>query len=138
MSIAEGVCGKTEPDTHSTFCPVCQEPGQKVKDITVRSLLKEDQQNRLMATEYFLCLSRECPTSYYTEEGTYFTKHDLKVPIWYKEESPVPICYCKEVTDEVILDHIVNRRCCNTLEEIKAHTGANTGRECLTKNPAGR
>ncbi len=138
MAIVEGVCGKTEPDADSPICPVCQEPGQKVKEVTVRSLLKKEKRNGLAGTEYFLCLSRQCPTSYYTKEGTHFTKYDLTVPIWYKEESPVPICYCKGVTDEVILDHVINRGCCTTLDEIKAHTGANTGKECLTKNPAGR
>ncbi|MDA8235132.1 MAG: (2Fe-2S)-binding protein [Clostridia bacterium] len=138
MAIVEDVCGNIEPEFHSTTCPVCHEPGQKVKDVTLRSLLKEDKLNKLLKTDYFLCLSQECPTSYYTKDGTHFTKEDLTVPIWYKEESPVPICYCKGVTDEVILEHVVNKKCCTNLAEIKAHTGANTGKECLTKNPTGR
>lgn len=50
MSIAEGVCGKTEPDAHFPFCPVCQEPGQKVKEVTVRSLLKKENRNGLTET----------------------------------------------------------------------------------------
>lgn len=138
MDIAEGICDTIAPNANSSTCPVCHRPGQKVNNVTVRSLLREDKLNYLTETEYFLCLSRECPASYYTKESTHFTKNDITVPIWYKEESPVPICYCKGVTDEVIWDHVVNKRCCATLDEIKAHTGANTGKECLTKNPAGR
>jgi len=138
MAMLKEVCGKTAPDDHSPDCPVCHRPGQKVKDITIRSLVKEENLNRLVDAEYFLCLSGDCPAAYYTGAGTHFTKDDLTVPIWYKEKSPVPVCYCKGVTDEVILDHVVNRRCCTSLAEIKAHTGANNGGACLTKNPTGR
>ena len=51
--------------------------------------------------------------------------------------SPVPICYCANVTDEEILYHVAVAKCCSSLDDIKKHTGANSGRECLTKNPAG-
>lgn len=120
------------------LCPACNQPGQKMNWRTVRSLLKQEI-NRLVSEEdYFICLSQECTTSYYTKEGISFNKDDLTVPIWFKEESPVPICYCKNVTDEEILDHVVNKQCCTNIEEIQAHTGANTGKECATKNPTGR
>ena len=47
------------------------------------------------------------------------------------------ICYCKNVTEEEIIDHIAVKRCCSTLEDIQNHTGANTGNQCATKNPSG-
>jgi NAD(P)H-nitrite reductase large subunit len=57
---------------------------------------------------------------------------------WFKNvPPPVPICYCANVTEEEILHHVAVAQCCSTLDEIKRHTGANTGCECLTKNPAG-
>jgi hypothetical protein len=28
-------------------------------------------------------------------------------------------------------------RCCDSLKDIQKHTGANTGKECLTQNPGG-
>lgn len=138
MAIVEEVCGNIATDDPAPACPVCHKAGQKVKQITVRSLLKGENLSSLIDTDYFICLSGECPTSYYTGVGTHFTKDDIIVPIWYKEESPVPVCYCKGVTDEVVLDHVVNKRCCTNLDEIKKHTGANTGKECLTQNPTGR
>lgn len=119
-------------------CPICQNTGQKVNRITVVSLLKQELINVAEDEDYFICLSRHCPTSYYTERGAYFSKEDLTVPIWFKEESPVPICYCKDVTDHEIQDHVTTKQCCADLKDIQLHTGANTGKECLTKNPTGK
>lgn len=47
------------------------------------------------------------------------------------------ICYCRNVTEEEILQHVAVTKCCSTLEDIQKHTGANTGHECSMKNPAG-
>lgn len=119
-------------------CPVCRQPGQKVNQKTVSSLLKPDLIHHMSSEDYFICLSRQCPVSYYTKAEEFFKKEDIKVPIWFKEESPVTICYCKDISDEDIMNHIVDRQCCADIEDIQLHTGANTGKECLTKNPAGK
>lgn len=136
MTIIKDVCGTIDIDDINSRCPICQNPGQKVNKITVQSLIKEENID-LANTDYFICLSKDCSVSYFSSDGNYFSKDYLKVPIWFKEKSPVTICYCKEVTDEVILEHI-KRGCCSTITEIKNHTGAQTGRDCLTKNPTGR
>lgn len=47
------------------------------------------------------------------------------------------VCYCKNVTEEEIIEHVAVRKCCSSLEDIQRHTGANTGTECHIKNPAG-
>ena len=49
----------------------------------------------------------------------------------------VIICYCKNVTEAEIIEHVAVRQCCATIEDIQAHTGANTGNQCHIKNPAG-
>jgi len=50
---------------------------------------------------------------------------------------PLFVCYCKKVTEAEIIDHVAVQKCCSTIEDIQKHTGANTGSECHTKNPAG-
>lgn len=119
-------------------CPICKKSGQKVNIKTVRSLIKSDLKDTILEKQYYLCMSPDCPVAYYAEVGNHFDKDDLLVPIWFKEQSPVPICYCKNVTDADIQEHITDRRCCTNLEDIQKHTGANTGKECLTKNPTGK
>jgi len=46
------------------------------------------------------------------------------------------ICYCKNVTEEAIIDHVAIKQCCTTIEDIQKHTGANTGNHCHVKNPS--
>lgn len=138
MANAVDIGGKIALHKKVPACPVCQESGQKVNNITVRSLIKADRANHVSDEEHFICLTPECSVSYYTGSGDYFEKKDLSVPIWFKEESPVTICYCKDITDETILNHIVDKKCCANIEDIQLHTGANTGKDCLTKNPTGK
>ena len=47
------------------------------------------------------------------------------------------VCYCLKVTEEEIIDHVANKQCCNSIEDIQKHTGANTGNQCLIMNPKG-
>lgn len=119
-----------------SLCPWCSGKGQPVGIETVKSLcpdcsIDEDRQ-------YCLCLSPECSAAYFSWPDLVFTKELLSVPIWFKEESPVPICYCQNVTDLEIWEHIAISCCCANLDDIQAHTGANTGCECKTKNPSGK
>lgn len=89
-------------------------------------------------SNYSICLNRNCDVVYFTPNSL-FRKDDLTVKVWFKEQtSPVTVCYCKNVTDTDIIDHIVHKKCCSNLKDIQAHTGANTGKECLTKNPTGK
>ena len=47
------------------------------------------------------------------------------------------VCYCKNVTEEEIIDHVAITHCCSSIEEIQNHTGANTGNQCHVMNPSG-
>lgn len=138
MAIAVDIGGKIKLHKKAPACPVCQESGQKVNNITVRSLINADKADYVSDEQYFICLTPKCSVSYYTESEEHFGKNDLSVPIWFKEESPVTICYCKDITDEDILNHVGDKQCCSNIEDIQLHTGANTGKDCLTKNPTGR
>jgi len=51
-------------------------------------------------------------------------------------ENPI-VCYCKNVTEREIIEHIAVKKCCSNLDDIQHHTGANTGTECHIKTPAG-
>lgn len=131
------ICG-SEHSPSDKPCPECGTRGKRVAGITVASLLNTKGREKIFATRYNLCLSPSCQVVYYGDDGSLFTKDQVRVPVWFKEQaSPRIICYCKNVTDSDILEHIVTRQCCNSLREIQEHTGANTGHECLTKNPAG-
>lgn len=132
------VCGSSSNIERGEKCPLCHAIGKKVKRVTVENLVKEEYLPSVTEDHYYLCLSNDCHVVYFNEKGgTNFSKKKMKVPVWFKEvEFPRPICYCKDVSDTTILKHVVELGH-RTLEEIQKHTGANTGKECLIKNPAG-
>ena len=47
------------------------------------------------------------------------------------------VCYCKNVTEEEIIDHVAIRQCCSSIADIQRHIGANTGNQCKKMNPSG-
>jgi len=118
-------------------CPICGNLGQKVKKITVEYQVKNNITPH--GEQFFLCRTPKCEVGYYTEDGKVISQEQLINKIWFKENIPfpIPICYCANVTEKEILYHIAKAQCCSTLDDIKRHTGANTGCECITKNPAG-
>ncbi len=118
-------------------CPVCNGMGQKVRKITVEHQVQPGVE--IAGEQFFLCRTPACEVAYYTEDGKVAIAQDQLVnKIWFKNvPPPILICYCANVTEEEILHHVAVAQCCSTLEDIKRHTEANTGCECLTKNPAG-
>ncbi len=128
----------TNPNiTVAPICPICHGVGQKVRKITVEHQVKQG--TEVEGEQFFLCRTPECEVAYYTQNRKEpILQEELVDKIWFKNvPSPVPICYCAKVTDEEILYHVAVAKCCSSLDDIKKHTGANSGRECLTKNPAG-
>lgn len=129
------VCGVDTLKNDAPVCPVCHKPGKKVSPKTLDSLLVSDRRPENL-DGYAICLSRDCDIVYFGKHN--FTRDDVKVKVWYKEDDPsVPVCYCRNVSADDIVRHVAVLRCCDTLQDIQKHTGANTGKDCLTKNPAG-
>lgn len=127
-----------KPTSEGFPCSVCGAPGQQVRKITVEHQLLSTVELPVYNGSYFLCRTPECHVSYYRSDGLTYGQNQVKNKIWFKQvESPVPICYCLNVTEEEIIRHVAVDKCCSTLEDIQKHTGANTRKECLTKNPAG-
>lgn len=120
-------------------CPVCNGVGQKVRKVTVEHQVQPGVEFDVAGEPFYLCRTTECEVAYYTQDAQMTIHQDQLInKIWFKNvPPPVPICYCANVTEEEILHHVAIAQCCSTLEEIKRHTGANSGCECLTKNPAG-
>lgn len=118
-------------------CPICRNVGQKVKKITVEHQVKNNV--AVNGEQFFLCRTPECVVGYYTKDGDVISQEQLINKIWFKANitSPIPICYCANISKEEILHHVAEIQCCSTLDDIKRHTGANSGCQCITKNPAG-
>jgi len=120
-------------------CPVCGQKGQHVKRRTLEHLLTESALARLTDYPYFFCATLMCPVVYFSNEaGSRFHKEDVRVRIGVKEtEDPVPICYCFDITERMVLEEIEATGRTTIPDYIKAQVKA--GRcACETKNPSGR
>lgn len=122
----------------SNECPVCGHPGKPVKDITVKSLIKDELSDGVKGQYLHLCLDKDCKVAYYdnvTEEV--ITAEDLKVPIWYKSDVPVRYaCYCAKITKEEVIDAVVNKGLTGR-EEISQALRGEFECECVKNNPQG-
>lgn len=119
-------------------CPVSGTKGKLVKTVTLRSLIKEEQQQRITQSRYRFCDAQGCDVVYFAEDGSHvFTKSDLKVRVGVKEtEAPRPICYCFNHTVEEIFDEIKLTGTTAVPEDI-AHRLKTQGCDCVHTNPQG-
>ena len=90
---------------------------------------------------FWFCWTPSCPILYYDNaRGVYVSKDPREVRSRFglkEEESPRPVCYCLGITMERILDEVVRKGCCDSLEDVERFTRAGTGKWCLTMNPSG-
>ncbi|KIE45529.1 BFD-like [2Fe-2S] binding domain protein [Clostridium argentinense CDC 2741] len=90
-------------------------------------------------SNYRICLNEDCEVVYYNlDENIIFKKQDMKIPIWYKKDaSPKYICYCNQVTEEQIVNAILNNGAKDIKDIIKI-TGAMKNGKCEINNPLGK
>lgn len=123
----------------NNLCPVCRKPGKMVKNITVKHLVLDELIDRVGDSDYYLCMNNECDVAYYNQEADVkFNKQQIKVPIWFKKDAnPKYACYCNKVTEEQIINAVVNEGA-NTMKEVLKITGAMSNPQCQKKNPLGK
>ena len=118
-------------------CPVCKTLGQRVKRVTVEHLVLESLTELVRDSDYYLCMNEECNIVYYNNE-TRFSKQQVKVPIWFKNgANPKYACYCSKVTEEEVINAVVNDRA-DDMKEVLRITGAMKGAQCEKNNPLGK
>ena len=120
-------------------CPGCGAPGKTVKIRTLKQWLLTSLVFHVPEVPFYFCRTKECPTVYFSEDGLVrYTKAQLRYRVGLKETvSPVPLCYCFGVTDEMISKEIeeTGKSSFSTwiAEEIKKGNCA-----CDVRNPTGR
>ncbi|MFK5921999.1 MAG: mercuric transporter MerT family protein [Verrucomicrobiota bacterium] len=119
------------------FCPKCGEPGKSVKEITLQSLLKGDEKERITALPYFFCKTPSCPVVYFNPSGvSIFEKNSLKVRVGIKEnKAPRPVCYCFDHSIEEIEAQVETTGESTVLDDIATRMKDECW--CETKSPMG-
>ena len=128
----------TEPIRLRT-CPRCGTRGKIVEEVTLRSLVKREQQHRISeGTTYRFCNAQGCDVVYFAEDGSHvFTRDDLTVRVGVKEtEPPRPVCYCFHHTVEDIFDEIRRTGKSTIPDDIRTRINSE-GCHCERTNPQG-
>lgn len=88
---------------------------------------------------YCICLNEDCDVVYYDLGGNVILKkQDMKIPIWYKKDAnPKYICYCNQVTEEQIINAVLNDGA-KDIKDIVKLTGAMKDGKCEINNPLGK
>ncbi len=128
------------------LCPSCHRKSWNIpQNITLISHIREAYWTRMKELTdtykgFRFCPHQGCEVVYYHPDIPFVaTIHDLRTRVGYKvTDPPVPVCYCIGVLARTIREEIVVKQCCDTLEDIKKYTGANTGKWCHITNPSGR
>lgn len=119
------------------LCPVCRKAGIGVDKMTVANHAKESCWP-LGDAKYSICENPDCDVVYFTtSKGRTLRKIDVKTRVTFKEkDSPRPLCYCKQVTEEDVVRAI--EAGATTFDEVMESTAIGGGGQCKITNPAGR
>lgn len=84
-------------------------------------------------------MNEECKVVYFNPdlEITY-SRQQVKIPIWFKKDAdPKYICYCNKVTEQQIINAVLNDGAKDMKDIIKL-TGAMKNGKCEINNPLGK
>lgn len=124
--------------TKGLVCPRCGGSGKPVGQITVEALRKPELRGHGNGTPYVFCENPGCPVVYFAQDGTQFTKDQIRVRVGLKEtEDPIPVCYCFGVTKQMIQEEVRQTGRSTASARIRAGVKAGTCR-CEVENPSGR
>ena len=120
-------------------CPLCSKQGRPVEGITVKHLVEEVHQDKVISEAgYFICMEETCDIVYYEASGEQrFLKNEVNIPIWFKKDAdPKYACYCSRVTVEDVIRAVVEQGV-SSVKEVNQLTGAMKNANCKLNNPLG-
>lgn len=120
-------------------CPVCNDNGVKVPNITLESHLKGESMIKFDANLiYKFCKNKDCEVVYFSENfNKIFKKNNLKTKVTLKDSGlDVNVCYCFGHTRKSVLDEIKSTGESMVLDEVKKKM-KDPGCFCEKSNPQG-
>ncbi len=119
-------------------CPTNRQVGKAVDSLTLKAMLAVPL-THMASTDYRFCRDRNCPTVYYSADGTQlFDEPDLREKVYQKHpgEDEVFICYCFRHTVGSIRAELRATGTSTVIDSINA--GIQAGKcACDIRNPQG-
>lgn len=109
-----------------------------MKLITLKSLLLPKALANLQPDiSHQFCSFSECDVVYFNEKEQIFTKSDLEIPVFQKDEKEnTPICYCFGWTRKIVSEEINKTEENTIVQNISMHIKSNRC-GCEVNNPQG-
>lgn len=115
----------------------CGTAGRPVEGVTVKAMLTVSALARYEHHAYRFCPDVQCSVVYFGEDGTVFTKSDVRERIWQKEPpGRRTVCYCFGENEADITAEIEQRGQSDAVERVRAHIAAHRC-ACEIRNPRG-
>jgi bacterioferritin-associated ferredoxin len=120
------------------MCPVCNSEGIKVNNITVKHLVIDELADQVNGKSYFICMNEDCKGIYFSPDlKVLYKSNQVRIPVWFKKDAcPKYICYCNQVTEQQIINAVLNDGAKN-MKDIIRLTGAMKNGKCEINNPLG-
>ena len=121
------------------ICNACNTAGININSKTVKHLVNDELADQIDNGRYFICKTEDCNVVYFNSDNQIsYSKNQIKVPIWFKNDAnPKYICYCNHVTEQQILDAVINHGA-KDMKDIIRLTGAMKNGNCEVNNPLGK
>lgn len=131
-------CAKTERASKNTAgCPVSGTKGVTVELQTVKAALTNAALRRVTVAAHRFCADAECDIVYFADDGTTYSKRDLRVVVWQKEPAGArTVCYCFGENEADMRAEIALNGKSGAVERVKAHIKASRC-ACEVRNPRG-
>ncbi len=136
--MSDSCCSTFRDTPPATGCPSCSGKGKAVEARTLKSLLQESLVGAVNEDGNRFCTTKDCDVVYFRpEDGSTFSKADVKVPVWQKdEETSRPVCYCFGHTVASVHDEIGQTGKSTVFAEIKQKVKDGLC-ACEAENPQG-
>lgn len=126
----------------SDYCHLSYTKGKRLLRKTLANHLLPEYWHLITEKGYYYCEDTDCPVIYFNNEtDKYLGIKELRTSVMHKQtigsENRIA-CYCKNVLEKTIVEELLNNDNCNTLDDVKVLTEANTGKDCSITNPTGR
>ena len=129
MSAVPDCCDASNRAPRHALCPITGTTGTRVQLQTVKALLKDESQRRLVQTTYYFCPEPDCRIVYFSEQGDCYSIEDLRTTVWQKEPSGNRLlCYCFGESEQTISTELAATGTSKALDESRNRYGWDTVR----------
>ena len=135
--MADCCCAGPDQSESTVVCRSCGTSGKPVESVTVKAMLTDAALARYEHAAYRFCPDAACAVVYFAENGTAFTKDDVRERVWQKEPAGCrTLCYCFGENEADISEEIERTGRSEAVQRVRAHIAAKRC-ACEVRNPRG-